>query len=528
MATERVEYVLSLQDLLSGKIKDADGNVKKFEGSMNSLQSTALKVGAAIGAAFAVTKLLEFGRGVVEVGSQVENATTGLTTLLGNSASAAQVVKNTMEDATKTPFSFESLLSANKALIGANVEAGQARKTVIDLANAIAATGGGDVELQRMVVNLQQIKNVGKATAMDIKQFAIAGVNIYQVLADATGQPIEKIKDMEISYDDLTKALAKAHAEGGLYYNGLENMSNNTSVQTSNLGDAVFQLKNQMFTDLKPVITIVVGAMSDMIGMMKEGWEWFMRNKEMIGLVAVTIGGAAIGYGVYTLAVNASTIATTLWTVAQGALNAVLTANPIGVVVVGIGALIAAVVYAWNKFVGFRAVVMGVWGVLKEFGSLVEDYYTGLLRIMKGMFTFDASEIKAGLNQAVGVFAEGGKRIAEAYKKGYDEEMAAGAAKENEAGAAKENEVTAPAAAGGAAKPKPKTTPGATGTENKSISPKPASGTKSITVNVTIGKMIEKFTVQATTVQESSTKVRELVAQTLLSAVNDSQIVAGM
>ena len=40
--------------------------------------------------------------------------------------------------------------------------------------------------------------------------------------------------------------------------------------------------------------------------------------------------------------------------------------------------------------------------------------------------------------------------------------------------------------------------------------------------------MIEKFTVQATTVQESSTKVRELVAQTLLSAVNDSQIVAGM
>src|SRR5574343_1303456 len=122
-------------------------------------------------------------------------------------------------------------------------------------------------------------------------------------------------------------------------------MSNNTSVQISNLGDAVFQLKNQMFTDLKPVITSVVGAMSDMIGMMKEGWEWFVKNKDMIGLVAVTIGGAAIGYGLYTLAVNASTIATTLWTVAQWALNAALTANPIGVVVVGIGALIAAVVY---------------------------------------------------------------------------------------------------------------------------------------------------------------------------------------
>lgn len=514
---EKVEYELSLKDLLSPKINEAESSVQKFEGSLGNLQGALGKVAVAVGAAFALNKVSDFAMSVVDVGSKVENATTGLTTMLKDSAAAAQVVNNTMEDATKTPFSFESLLSANKALISANVSAKDARTQVIDLANAIAATGGGDVELQRMVVNLQQIKNVGKATAMDIKQFAIAGVNIYQVLADATHKPISAVKDMEVTYDQLTMALAKAHAAGGIYAGGLENMAGNTSVQISNLGDAAFQLKNKMFTDLKPVITSVVSALAGFIGHLREGWDWLVKNKEMVGLVATVIGGAAIGYGLYSLAISAGTIATTLMTAAQWALNVAMSANPIGIVIVAIGALAAGIMYAWNKFVGFRAVVMGVWGTLKEFGSIVIDVFQGVWKMIHGVFSFNPKEINEGAVQAGKTMYEAGTRMATAYKKGYDEVMAEDAKNK----AAENKPVTA---AGKPAAKKATTETPAT----KDTSPKGATGQKVVTINVTIGKLIETFKVQTTNMQEGSGKVRELVAQTLLSAVNDSQITAGI
>lgn len=57
-----------------------------------------------------------------------------------------------------------------------------------------------------------------------------------------------------------------------------------------------------------------------------------------------------------------------------------LLANPITWIVLGIGALIATVVVCWNKFAGFRAVIMTVWGVIKGFGTAI---YQGLVAPFK-------------------------------------------------------------------------------------------------------------------------------------------------
>jgi tape measure domain-containing protein len=268
----KVIYTVTANDILSGKLREMDKNARGLEGTMGSLASK-------IGMAFGAYQVAGFVRSVISAGTTVEDAMTGLTTLLGNSAEANRVVQNTMADASATPFAFEGLLSANKALIGAGVSADGARTDVLNLANAIASTGGGDDELQRMVVNMQQIRNVGKASALDIKQFAFAGVNVYKALADATGKPIESIKGMEISYDMLTMALQKAHDKGGIYYNGLENMSKNTSVRISAIGDAVFQTMNDLFQDFKPMIDGVLESTMSLIDGVKELLGWFREHR---------------------------------------------------------------------------------------------------------------------------------------------------------------------------------------------------------------------------------------------------------
>lgn len=521
MPNEQVQYTLSLRDLLTNRIAGAEAAVSKFESKMTRAQSAVTSFAGAVGIAFGTAAVVAFGQKMVTAGTQVENALTGLTTLLKDKAEAQQVINNTMEDATKTPFAFEGLLAANKALIAAGVGAKDARTDVLNLANAIAATGGGDDELQRMVVNLQQIKNTGKATAADIKQFAFAGVNIYKVLADATGQPIEKVKEMEVTYDQLTMALARASGEGGVYANGLANMAGNTSVQISNLGDSVFQLSVQMFNDLKPAIDGIVSGLKTFIGVMADGWNWLVKNKDIVYAVAVGVGVATVAYQIYLITIGEGLIVTGLLTAAQWALNIAMSANPIGLLIVAFGALVAAVTWAYNKFAGFRAFLWASWAVIKEVGSLIVDFFTGVKDVIVGVFTFDTEQVKRGMMKQADVLMNSGKRLADAAKKGWNDGMKDFAndqlQKKTTAAAPK----TQQPAGGGGNKPK-----GIVGTAGKSET-KGAQGAKAITITVNIGSLIKDFKISTTNITEGAAKVREMVAQALVNATNDSQLIAG-
>ncbi|MEV6806713.1 peptidoglycan DD-metalloendopeptidase family protein [Streptomyces sp. NPDC051132] len=68
-------------------------------------------------------------------------------------------------------------------------------------------------------------------------------------------------------------------------------------------------------------------------------------------------------------------VATKIWTIVQAALNLVLTANPLALVVVGIVALVAAVIYAYENFESFRDVVQTAWdGIQTAAQSAWEDF----------------------------------------------------------------------------------------------------------------------------------------------------------
>lgn len=66
------------------------------------------------------------------------------------------------------------MIKSNQMLITTGESAEKSREAINSLANAVALTGGDSYALERMASNLQQIKNVGKATSMDIRQFGMA------------------------------------------------------------------------------------------------------------------------------------------------------------------------------------------------------------------------------------------------------------------------------------------------------------------------------------------------------------------
>lgn len=141
------------------------------------------------------------------------------------------------------------------------------------------------------------------------------------------------------------------------------------------------------------------------------------------------LGGAVLTvwavFRTYTMALAAYqaittlvTAATKIWTAAQWLLNVAMTANPIGLIVAGVAALIAVIVFCWTKFAGFRAFLITMWDVWRKFGDLIKTYVVdrikelirgvGLLskafsKLFSGDFKGAAADFAAGVKNVSGV-----------------------------------------------------------------------------------------------------------------------------
>lgn len=255
-------------------LKSANNGMEEFASSTEKASGSSLSGAITQGtimagvfqklASVALNAAKSFISAGLDYNAQIETYTTGLTNMLGSAEAAQQVMENIQADAARTPFDVESLTKANQYLISAGENASYARKTINALGDAVAATGGGSDELNRMAQNLQQIANTGKATAVDIKQFAYAGINVYGILADYTGKSTAEVQKMTISYDLLTEALQAASKEGGRYYNAMDDLSQTQNGRTNTLKDNVKQLAGLMTSDLADGIGVVTANLNTM------------------------------------------------------------------------------------------------------------------------------------------------------------------------------------------------------------------------------------------------------------------------
>lgn len=238
----------------------------------------------------------------IEYNAQIEKYTTGFTNMLGSAEAANEAMKAIQEDAARTPFDVASLTEANQLLISAGENAGYSRKVIMALGDAVSATGGGNVELSRMAGNLQQIANVGEATAVDIKQFAYAGINIYQVLADYTGKSVQDVQNMTVSYDLLSEALIAASEEGGRYYNAMDAQSQTMNGRVSTLKDNVSQLAGLLTENLTESVGKVIEKLNEMVVAAQEayrtdGWEGLILKLTRLETVGNRISAVFAGIG---------------------------------------------------------------------------------------------------------------------------------------------------------------------------------------------------------------------------------------
>lgn len=309
---------------LKSRLSDAENGLGEFSDQTRTsgddlaasvtAGTLAAKAYAAIG-----STLLSAGKKVVEAGvsynAQLEQYQTALTNMLGSASAAENALEQIKQDAARTPFDTAGLVKANELLISTGVDADSSRKVILALGDAVSATGGGNEELSRMAQNLQQIKNAGKATAADIKQFAYAGIDVYGILADYTGKSTAEVQKMTVTYDVLTAALEKASDEGGRYYNSMSTQSETLNGQMSTLTDNATQLAGLMTADLTDGIKMAVGNLNDMTVAAAEAYKtdgWVGLAKEIASLNPLVSGVisemSALGDGLSTIGQNAISV----------------------------------------------------------------------------------------------------------------------------------------------------------------------------------------------------------------------------
>jgi len=103
--------------------------------------------------------------------------------------------------------------------------------------------------------------------------------------------------------------------------------------------DGVYETVGRIVNEIK---IKMIPYVEKVVNMVQTALQWLERNKDMIMFIVRVLGGALIAFTSYKLLVEGITLATEAWKNAQLLLDGALEANPIGLIVVGIGALAGA------------------------------------------------------------------------------------------------------------------------------------------------------------------------------------------
>ena len=93
---------------------------------------------------------------------------------------------------------------------------------------------------------------------------------------------------------------------------------------------------------------------------------WYRDHLEIALPLTAAIGGMAAAVALWNIATKVAAVSTAAWAAVQAVLNVVMTANPIGLVVVAIAGLVAGLVVAWQTSETFRNIVGGAWEAVKR------------------------------------------------------------------------------------------------------------------------------------------------------------------
>ena len=361
----------------------------------------------------------------------MERYLTNFKVMLGDEQLAAEKLEEIRRMAASTPFSLSELTEGTQTLLQFGVAADNTTGVLKRLGDI--SLGNAD-KLQTLVRAYGKMSSAQKVTLENVNMMIDAGFNPLNQICDATGESMsalyKRISDGKVSFNELEAAVAAATSEGGQFYNGMLEASQTFNGRLSTLKDNMAALTGELTSGLFSALGDIIVKANELVVSITEDDAKMAALKETIGVLTAAVVAVTAAVLSYKATVAAATAITALQTaattamaaahkaaaagatglqVAQAALNTVLSANPIGLVVAALAALAAGLVTAYHTSETFRSAVDSAFSAIQKtasnvIGSVV-DWINELVARIKGAAAALGS-LKNGLGAAKDAYNE--------------------------------------------------------------------------------------------------------------------------
>lgn len=253
---------------------------------------------------------------------------------------------------------------------------------ITPLLNQLGDVANGDAtKLSTLGAAFGELTKEGKLTEAILGQMKSGGFDPLLSITQKTGESVthltQRFKDGKVSAKEIQSALDSATKAGGQFYGNLERINNsptgkwNTIIAkaeefTSKIGDRLLPIVLPALDLLADGFDFVADGIITVLDWLKPLYKWGKDNADMLSVFAAAVGGVVVAIKAISMAKAAWAAVTKIFTVEFWKLNFAMLANPIGLIIVAIAALVAGVMVAWNNFEGFRKVIYGVWETFKS------------------------------------------------------------------------------------------------------------------------------------------------------------------
>lgn len=389
----------------------------------------------------ASSKLAEVVKSGVDYNATMESYLTNFKVMLGSEEAAATKLSEIRKMAASTPFSLDDLTGGTQTLLQFGIAADDTTGVLQRLGDISL---GNAEKLQTLTRAYGKMSSAQKVTLENVNMMIDAGFNPLNQICDATGESMsdlyKRISDGKVSFSELEAAVEAATSQGGQFYNGMLEASQTFSGRMSTLKDNVSALTGELTSGLFAALGDLVVKLNEAAVSFLDSDEKMAQLKETIGIATAVVaaaGTAFLTYKGYVAAATAieviHTAATTAMTaahkaaeagatglaVAQAGLNAVLKANPIGLVVSLLAALAAGLVTAYKTSETFRNAVNSAFASVKKIAQnaigTVVDWINELVAKIRG-----AAAALANLKNGVGAAQDAYNAAYNGYMDNYN------------------------------------------------------------------------------------------------------------
>lgn len=577
-------YTLLLNDRMSSTLQKVGASTEQTTKEVNNLDRSVnnlnkVNLSGFFSSISRITGVIGVGTIIgktIQSGMEQEMRNTSFEVLFGGVDNAKKIIDDISKYAADSPYGKEGLSEAAQMMAGFGI----AQDRIIPNLKVIGDIAMGNVnKFNSLSLAFSQMSSTGKLTGQDLLQMINAGFNPLNQISKDTGKSIAQLKEEmgkgNISSQMVTEAFENATKQGGLYHGMIDKISDTTSGQwataTDNISEKTLNLYNNVIQPiLLPALKLFNQFLEDPIGTLGRLTDKVTSSYPVISGAIITITTAIITYKTITsaalLVTNAISLATKAWAVVQWILNAAMTANPVGLIIAGVVALIALIAFLIIKIDGWgeawKHTVNGAklaWKAYVEyvkssFNTTIQAIMIGLNKIKEGWYYFketiglgDSSENQKFIEQIQKdtearkkSIIDGQKKTADLLKQSGEEFIKAGKS-------LKLNDTSFSDVLGGMKKKMGISEAGTSGATNindelggntgkigntgrgRNIGKNTANsiatgGTKTTNITVNIGEMGNDMKIYVSSVKEGATNMRDMILDELTRVLAMTQV----